>query len=125
MPKVSKASAAHVDQRGPGTEWHDELGGYKVSVVDLAADADLTELLKGFPNDECPCPHWGYVIKGRMWWRFGDREEVHEAGDAFFVPPGHTSGADAGSEFVVFSPSDVLSPVEEHMARRAQQLQEA
>lgn len=123
MPQVSKASAAHVDQMGPGTEWHEELGEYKVGFVKVTADADLTELLKGLPNDQCSCPHWGYVQKGRIWWRFGDREEVHEAGDAFYVPPGHTSGAGADSEFVIFSPSELIKTVEAHMMRRAQQLQ--
>jgi hypothetical protein len=125
MPKVSKASATHVDQQGPGTEWHDKLDGYKASFVSVTADVDLTALLEGLPDDQCPCPHWGYVVKGRMWFRFGDREEAYEAGDAFYAPAGHTSGADAYSDFLVFSPSEVISDVEAHMRRRAQQLQSA
>ena len=43
-------------------------------------------MLKGLPGDRCDCPHWGYVFKGRLIWTFGDREEVFEAGDAFYVP---------------------------------------
>jgi hypothetical protein len=39
--------------------------------------------LKGLPDDRGQCPHWGYVIKGGMNMRFGDREEVFEAGDAW------------------------------------------
>lgn len=125
MPKVSKASAEHVEEQGPATEWHEELDGYRVGFVKLTAEADLTELLKGLPNDECACPHWGYVQSGRMWFRFGDREEAYEAGDAFYAPPGHTSGADAGSEFLMFSPSNVMTEIEAHMMRRARQLQGA
>jgi hypothetical protein len=125
MPKVSRESAANFQEQGPGKEWSEVLDGYKVSLVTLSADADLTPLLKGLPNDQCPCPHWGYVFKGRMWWRFGDREEVHEAGNAFYVPGGHTSGASEGSEFLVFSPSDLIADVEAHMMRRAQQPQGA
>ena len=125
MPKLSKSSAAHVDQMGPGTEWHDELDGYKASFVKVTADADLTDLLKGLPNDECPCPHWGYVQNGRIWFRSGDREDVYEAGDAFYVSPGHTSGAYADAEFLIFSPSDLMAEVESHMTARGRQLQGA
>src|SRR5207247_8554421 len=82
--------------------------------------ADLTELLKGLPGDVCPSPHWGYVLKGRMWWRFPDREESFGPGEAFYVEPGHTSGADAGSEFVVFAPSEGMPEVHLPMARHGE-----
>jgi hypothetical protein len=32
------------------------------------------------PGDSCPCPHWGYVMAGRLTVRYGDREEVLEPG---------------------------------------------
>jgi hypothetical protein len=35
--------------------------------------------------------------------------------------PGHTAGADAGSEFLIFSPTEVLAEVEAHMMRRMQE----
>jgi hypothetical protein len=57
-----------------------------------------------------------------MWFRYGDNEEVFNAGDAFYVPSGHTAGASDGAEFVVFSPTEVMATVEAHMARRAQEL---
>lgn len=60
-----------------------------------------------------------------MWWRFGDQEESVAAGEAFYAPPGHTAGADAGSEFLVFSPIEPMAPVEQHMIRRAAELQSA
>ena len=49
---------------GPGPEWRAELDGYTVSMVTVSADTDLTELLAGLPNDQCPSPHWGYVAPG-------------------------------------------------------------
>ena len=122
MPKVSKDSTPSRDQGGAGTEWRGELNGYTTSFVEVGADADLTELLRGLPGDVCPSPHWGYVFKGRTWFRSGDREESFGPGDAFYVEPGHTAGADAGSEFVIFSPSEVMSEVEANMMRRAQEL---
>lgn len=121
MPSVSKESATPIDQGGAGTEWRGELDGYTTSFVRTNVDADLTELLRGLPGDVCPSPHWGYVFAGRMWWKTGDRVEEIGPGEAFHVEPGHTSGADAGSEFVIFSPSEVMGEVEAHMMRRAQE----
>ena len=121
MAKLSKQDVKPA-QEGPASEWRAELDGYTVSFVEILADADLTELLKGLPNDECPSPHWGYVTSGSMWFRYGEREEIFSAGDAFYVPPGHTSGASEGAEFVVFSPTETMATVEAHMAKRAQEL---
>jgi hypothetical protein len=105
MPKVSKESASHVEDHGVAEDRYEELNGYTVNFVSIRQDMDLAPLLKGLPDDRCQCPHWGYVFKGRLTWRFADHEEVFEAGDAFCVPPGHTPQAEAGSEFVQFSPS--------------------
>jgi hypothetical protein len=107
---------------GPDTEWRADLDGYTASIVAIGADADLTELLRGLPNDQCPSPHWGYVISGSIWFRYDDREEVFNAGDAYYAPPGHTAGASEGAEFVVFSPSETMATVEAHMGKRAQEL---
>jgi hypothetical protein len=41
---------------------------------------------------------WGYVIAERMRVVFDDREEIYEAGDAFYQPPGHRPYADAATE---------------------------
>jgi mannose-6-phosphate isomerase-like protein (cupin superfamily) len=122
MPKVSKETAPAQEQ-GPSRFWTGAMDGYKVDLVECNEDTDLTPLLQGLPNDQCPSPHWGYVLKGSMWWDLGNGREVYEAGDAYYVPPGHTSGASEGSEFIVFSPSDVMADVEAHMMRRAQELQ--
>ena len=29
-------------------------------------DVDASPLLRGLPDDRCPCPHWGYVFTGRL-----------------------------------------------------------
>lgn len=125
MPKLSKNSV-QVSEQGPGREWGDVLGGAedgcKISIVETSANADLSPLLQGLPNDQCQCPHWGYVLKGSMWWRYGDREEVTRAGEAFYIPPGHTSGATANSEFITFSPAKEWAALEAHMGRRATEL---
>ena len=121
MPKVSKDGTTPIDQGDLGTEWRADLDGYTTELVEVGRDADLTELLRGLPGDVCPSPHWGYVFKGRMWWRLPDRVEEIGPGEAYYVPPGHTSGADAGTEFVIFSPTEVMGNVEAHMMRRMQE----
>ena len=121
MPRFAKQDVAP-SEAGPGTEWRAELDGYTVSMVAVGADTDLTELLAGLPNDQCPSPHWGVVTRGSMWFRYGDGEEVFGTGDAFYVPSGHTAGASAGGEFVIFSSAEVMATVEAHMGRRAAEL---
>jgi uncharacterized cupin superfamily protein len=125
MPKVSKESAAQVDQHGPVEDRHEELGGYTVNFVSFGEDIDGTPLLKGLPGDNCSCPHWGYVLKGRLTYRFDDHDEVFEAGDAFYLPAGHIPLADAGSEIVQFSPTKELKVSEEAMLKNALAMQRA
>ena len=81
MPKVSKDSAAHVEDHGVVEDRHEDIDGYTTSFVTFRQDIDATPLLKGLPGDSCPCPHWGYVIKGRLTYRFADHEEVFAARD--------------------------------------------
>ena len=55
--------------------------------------------------------------------RFADHEEVIEAGDAFYLPPGHIPIAEAGTEYIQFSPSEQLHEVAETMARNMEAMQ--
>jgi hypothetical protein len=126
MPKTSKETA-QVEHHGPVTDRHAELDGYTVNIVTFDQDIDTTPLLKGLPGDACTCPHWGYVLKGRVSFTFTDREgeEVFEAGDAFYLPPGHIQRVEAGTELVQFSPTEELRPVSEALARNMQAMQDA
>jgi cupin domain len=118
MAKISRESAPRRDDHGPVEDLAGELEGYTVNFVTLRQDLDGRALLKGLPNDECQCPHWGYVTKGRMTFTFDDREEVYEAGEAFYAPPGHCPASNRpGTEFVMFSPSQELRETEAVMER--------
>jgi hypothetical protein len=125
MPKVSKESAAHVDDLGVAEDRHEELGGYTVDFTSIRQDMDLTPLLKGLPDDRCQCPHWGYMFKGRMKVRYADREEIYEAGDAFYMPPGHAPSAEAGSEFLQISPTEELQASVAVIMKNMQKMQAA
>lgn|SRR5215207_6462568 len=118
MPKVSKESATGGGEFGPVTDRSDEVEGYAINFTSFREDIDATPLLKGLPDDRCQCPHWGYVISGAVTFRFTDREEVFEAGDAFYTPPGHVPVKhEPGTEFVLFSPAAELRETDAVMAK--------
>jgi hypothetical protein len=111
MPKVSKDTATEVDDFGVAEDRHDDLDGYTVNFVTIRQSHDLAPMLKGLPGGNCPCPHWGYLISGRMIVRYDDHEEAIEAGDAFYMPPGHAPEAEEGTQIVQFSPAAQLAEV--------------
>jgi hypothetical protein len=118
MPSVSKDSAARV-QEVPGVahDHSDDIDGYTVSFTSFLGDVDGAPMLRGLPDDLCQCPHWGYVLRGRISFRFPDREETYETGEAFYVPPGHSPFTYADSEVVMFHPADELAATRDAMAR--------
>ena len=125
MPKASKASASQ-EQRVEGIvdERAEELGGYTVSFDSFLGDLDGAPPLRGAPNDQCQCPHWGYVFKGKITFRFADHDETYEAGDAFYAPPGHTPITYEGAELVMFQPTDELAKTMEVMMKNFQAISE-
>jgi hypothetical protein len=118
MPKVSKDSATQGGEFGPVTDRSEQLEGYTVNFTSFHQDIDGTALMKGLPDDRCQCPHWGYVLSGKMVFRYADREEVFGPGDAYYAPPGHVPAlSQAGTELVQFSPTEELRKTEEVMMR--------
>ena len=109
MPKVSRNTASNsVELEGLDVRLDHLEGGYSVCFETHKADADLAALFRGLPDDRCPLPRWGYVLKGKVTFRFPDRSETFQAGEAYYVPPGHTPVHHAGAEIVEFSPTDIL-----------------
>jgi hypothetical protein len=125
MPKASKESVAEVKDFGVAEDRTGDLGGYTVNFVSIRQDHDLATMLSGLPGGRCPCPHWGYIVKGRVTVRYAGHEEIYEAGDAFYMPPGHIPAAVTGTEIIQFSPSDQLQQVDAAIARQMQQMQGA
>jgi hypothetical protein len=124
MPKVSKESATQGGDYGIVVDRAEDLDGYTASFVTFREDIDHTPLLRGLPEDRCQCPHWGYVTKGRLTFRFADHEEVFEAGDAFYVPPGHAPvGNEPDTEYLQFSPARELRATSETIMRNMQAMQ--
>ena len=124
MPKVSRESATQGGEFGPVTDRADQIEGYTVNFTSFHEDIDGTPLLKGLPDDRCQCPHWGYVVNGRLTFRYADHEEVFEAGDAFYTPPGHVQvGTGPGTEIVMFSPTEELNKTNAAMMKNMQAMQ--
>jgi mannose-6-phosphate isomerase-like protein (cupin superfamily) len=123
MPKASKGSASRVEDMGVMEGRYEELGGYTVAFETFREDADATPLFKGLPDDRCQSEHWGYVISGSVTFKYADRDEIYEAGDAYFAPPGHIPVVSAGTEVVEFSPSGTYEQTMEVVARNLGALQ--
>lgn len=109
MPKVSRTTASEIVRlEGLDVRLEHLDGGYTACFESHTADADLAPLFRGLPEDRCHFPRWGYVVRGRVGFRSAAGEETFDAGDAYYVPPGHTPVHYAGAEIVEFSPTEQL-----------------
>lgn len=109
MPKIGKDDIREV-VRLEGYEGRlSQLGDFTVAFEKYSADADLTPLFRGLPDDRCQCPHWGVVLKGSVTFRTRDGEMTVSAGEAYYAPPGHVTLLHAGTEVIEFSPTDKLN----------------
>jgi len=101
---------------GDGLEFRTkEIGDRTMAWVVLPKGADLSPALKGLPDDLCQCPHWGYMIKGRVRMRTTDGDRLYKAGEAFYWAPGHAPEALEDSEYVDVSPTVELEEVIAHV----------
>ena len=105
MPSASKETASRVEDIGVMEGRYEDADGYVIAFEMFREDADATPLFVGLPDDRCQSPHWGYVFKGKVTFRFPDHAETYEAGDAYYAPPGHIPVVTAGTEVVEFSPA--------------------
>jgi hypothetical protein len=96
-------------------------GGMSCAYAEMGAGTDLGPVLQGLPDDACPCPHWGYVLKGAIRVTYTDgQEEVLRAGEVFYLPPGHTAVVEDDLAWVEFSPQREHEEVLAHVLRKAQ-----
>ncbi len=65
---------------GPQGSWRmPEREGMNVEYMSFRQEVDPARLLNFRPDSLCPCPHWGYMIKGQVRFVFADHEEVCNA----------------------------------------------
>lgn len=96
-----------------------DAGEMTVGFFRLKAGTDLSPALVGLPGDLCQCPHWGYMLKGRVMMKTADGDQVFEAGKPFYWGPGHAPVALEDSEYVDFSPTEELAAVVRHIKGEA------
>jgi hypothetical protein len=125
VPSTSKETASQSHDLGVMVGHYEELDGYTVGFEAFREDADATPLFKGLPDDRCQSPHWGYVVNGRITFRFRDHDEVYETGDAYYAPSGHIPVIAAGTEVVEFSPTEEYTRTMRVVEQNLAQLQSA
>lgn len=85
----------------------------------LSAGVDTTPLFQGLDGNLCQCPHWGFVLRGKITTTDASgTQETVGANDLFYWPPGHNVRVDADADIVMFSPQDAHSHVIDHMIRK-------
>lgn len=93
-----------------------EFGNISGEYFSLSAGVDTTPLFHGLEGDLCQCPHWGFVVRGKVTTTDakGKRETV-AANDLFYWPPGHNVKVEEDADIVMFSPQKEHSLVINHM----------
>ena len=85
-----------------------ELADYSCTFERHKTDSDPSPLFVGLPDDRCQCTHLGYVIKGKLIFRYTDHDETVAAGETYVATPGHRPLLFAGTELVEFTRTDEL-----------------
>lgn len=103
------------------TDFGDASGLGKISgeYFSLSAGVDTTPLFMGLEGNLCQCPHWGFVLKGQLATTDAKGvEEIVDANDLFYWPPGHNVKVNADAEIVMFSPQHEHTHVINHMIEK-------
>ncbi len=101
----------------------EQMGEMMVVYEQASAGMDPAPMFKGLPDDRCQCHHWGYVIKGRLKIRYADRDESFEAGEVFYIAPGHIPLVEEATETIEFTRKEELDKTYEVVSRNARALQ--
>jgi len=82
----------------------------------LAAGVDTSPIFQGLEGNQCQCPHWGFVLSGRITTTDAEGgEETVSKDDLFYWPPGHNVRVESDAEFIMFSPQHEHDVVIDHM----------
>ena len=96
-----------VDLEGLGQQHRAEDGGMVIALERWKAGLDTGEMFADLPGGACQEPHWGYVLSGRVTMRYTDgQSETLEAGQAYYIRPGHNAHVDDDVELVEFTRAD-------------------
>jgi len=114
-----------VAMEGPGTIMRNlpGYGGMTVAFNEVPAGTDLGPLLEGLENNSCHCPHWGYIVQGKMSVVYDDgTNETLATGDVFYLPPGHTGVVEEDLKIIDFNPEKEFGEVMDHIAKKMEEM---
>lgn len=115
LPKTMEMEGATLRE----TEW----GDIHVEYGTFIKEFDVSPFLKGLPDDRCQCPHWGYLIKGKITVKYKDRDEIINAGDSYYMEPGHKGIIGAGAEYIEFSPKEKYKITAQKIMQNMEEMQ--
>jgi len=110
-----------IAMEGPETvmRTQNDFGGMTVCFNELPQGTDFTPLLNGLNNNSCHCPHWGYVLSGKLLVKYDNgKEELISEGDVYHLPNGHTAIVKEDIQFIEFSPSKEFGEVMAHVGKK-------
>lgn len=101
-----------------------QFGAYTANFEHIPVGVVSPDLFRGLPDDACQCEHWGYLFKGRfrVTYTDGSVEEV-EAGEAYYMPPGHVFEPLEDCDTIEFSPTDELERTLEVVGKNMEAMQ--
>ena len=110
---ATSATTEEVADYGPVEDRSTELdGGYTVNWTTFREAVGHGAGARLAPGGRCPARTGGNVLSGRVVVHYEDHDDVIEAGDAYYMAPGHVPEIEAGTEFVMFSPTEELAATE-------------
>ena len=86
-------------------------GDLEVGFTTIAEPMDCTDVYRHLAGGVCPCPHYGFIVEGRLRSTYPGTDvpdEVAETGDVYFFPPGHILVYDAPTTALEFNPAAAL-----------------
>ncbi len=101
-----------------------EVGGMALTFYRFARGTDLHDVMRGLPGDACTCPHWAYVLSGRLRIHTASGPREVSAGQAYYVEPGHVPEVLEETELFEVSPAAELHRVFGHVLHRIAEEQE-
>lgn len=87
-----------------------------------AGPLDCTPVYADLPGGVCPCPHYFYVLAGRVRAVYPGSDhpdEVAGAGDVCYFPAGHILVYEEASEVLEFNPAAALADLMDHIEAKA------
>ncbi|WP_404783174.1 hypothetical protein [Altericista sp. CCNU0014] len=70
----------------------------------ISTNANPAFLFLVLPDNRWRCPHWGFMLKGRIRVRYADREEIISAGDFYYLPAESEIFVEEETQAIEFGP---------------------